>query len=169
MAGPGRVGGPEDPLELVEVMPAEVGEEGRQVVVGGVGERPDEIVAPGYGAALEEPLARLRAGPPDEDLVLLVLHVVDASLEGAAARTRERVLEASPVLRLEGMPAGGGEHPLDTPDADAGHDPVEALTVEVDDHGDIAQATQRVLEIASQTLPSSSSASPTVATNRRSG
>ena len=122
------------------------------------------------GAPVEQPLARLRAGPADEDLVLLVVHVVDPLAQGIAAGQREPRLQPAAVLRLDGVPAGRREHRLDAPDPDARHDAVEALAIEVDDHRHVARGRRGPPRgSASQTLPSSSSASPTRATNRRSG
>ena len=140
------VGRAEGPLQLRLVVPAQVADERRQVVVRDVPHVPGEVVATRRDGAFQEALAQLRTGPADEDLVVLVLHVVDPLAERRPAGEREPFLEQAPVLRLDGVPAGRREHALDPPDADAGHDPVQALAVEVDDHRDVAELAQALLE-----------------------
>src|SRR4029079_12703552 len=59
---------------------------------------------------------------------------------------RVQRLQLAAVLRLDDLPAGGLEIAFDLADADAGDDPVEALAVEVDDHRDVAEAAEGVLD-----------------------
>ncbi len=105
-----------------------------------------QVVAAGRRGALEQALAQLGTGPPDEDLVVLVLHVVDPLAQRVAAGLGELLLEQPPVLRLDGVPAGRREHALDALDPDARHDAVEALAIEVDDHRHVAEVAEAVLE-----------------------
>ena len=136
----------EGALELELIVPAEVADEPRQIVVGNVADVPREGIASPGRRAFDEALTQLRTRPPDQDLVVLVLHVVDALAKGLAARPREPFLEQLPVLRFDGVPAGCGEHALDATDADPRHDPIEALAVEVDDHRHVAELAQALLE-----------------------
>ena len=115
--------------------------------------------------------ASLGAGQPDQDLVLLVGHVVDALAQRLAAGPRERGLQPAAVLGLEHLPAGcRGTAPP------AGRTRMPGMTrsrlwrLRSTIQSDVAEpAAARSSTTASQTLPSSSSASPTRATKRRSG
>ena len=95
---------------------------------------------------LDQTRAGLWPGSSDEDLVVLVGHLVDPFAQRLAARHREALAEPTAVLRLDRMPAGRGEHVLHSPDPDTRDHPVEALAIEVHDHGHVAQTAQRVLQ-----------------------
>ena len=122
-------------------MAAEVLHQRRELVVGHVGERRP---SPPASAPARN---RSRSSAPrtaKRRLVLLVRHVVDVAAQVLAARPGEGRLQPAAVLGLDDVPAGVVEElhrarwtfmP--------GDDPVEALAVEVDDPGDVAEALQR--------------------------
>ena len=89
----------------------------------------------------------LRAGPADERPGTPRWASRRCAAGGSRRPARvERRLEPAAVLGLQHLPAGGPEHLLQAPDADARHDPVEALPIEVHEHGHVAQPWQRVLQ-----------------------
>ena len=112
--------------------------------------------------------ARRAAGPAarpavaaQQPLVLGVGHVVDPVAQRGAARPGEQLLQQPAVLDREHLPAGRREHALQPAAPHVGHHPVQRLPVEVHDPDDLAQLGHVGSRTASQTAPSSSSASPT--------
>ena len=87
----------------------------------------------------EELLAGRRRVEREQVLVGLVGHRVDVRLEGVASRFGERRSETSPVLGFGDMPPGVGEEALQPDRCDVGDHPVEALSVEIDDHREVAE------------------------------
>jgi hypothetical protein len=104
-----------------EVVAAEVAEGGQQL---GVAEAAHVDL---------EPLAQVGGVRPQQPLVLLVRHRVDARAQGR--------LRAQPgaVLDHHAMPAGRLEHVAQPAGGDVGHHAVERLAVEVDDPHDLAE------------------------------
>ena len=139
------IGGVEGADDLVDIVAAEVGEDRREGLVGHVRHRSRKHVAVRFRRTLEEAAPGLRARLADEDLVLLVGHVVDPPTQDLAARPGEDGLQPAAVFRLEDLPAGRREHSLEAADPDPGHHPVEALAVDVDDDRDVAEAAQGIL------------------------
>ena len=138
--------GPEHRFELGLVVAAEVREETRQLVVRHIRDDSGEGIAVAGRGGLDETRAGLGPGSPDEDLVVLVGHLVDPFAQRLAARHREALAEPTAVLRLDRMPAGRREHVLHPPDPDTRDHTIQALAIEVHDHGHVAQTTQGVLQ-----------------------
>ena len=116
-----RVGVPEALDQRAEVVAAEVAEGGEQL----------GVVA-GQHAHLEPP-PQLRRVRPQQPLVLLVRHRVDARPQLGEA------LQARAVLDHLDVPAGGLEHAGQPARGDVGHHAVERLAVEVDHPHDLAE------------------------------
>ncbi len=94
----------------------------------------------------QQAAADLRPVLADQGLVLLVGHPVDAPAQGLASRLREERLELPPVFRLDHLPAQVLEEPLEPCRPDAGHDPIEALAVEIHDPQQVAEPLQGVVQ-----------------------
>ena len=134
-----RVAGAVGVGEDLEIVAAEVLHQRGEVVVRHAGHGRRHL---GVGAG-EEPLAQLGAAEGEERLVLLVRHVVDVATQVLAARPGEGLLQQVPVLRLDDVPARVGEELHQLVDLHPGDDAVQALAVDVDDPGDVAEALQR--------------------------
>jgi len=80
-----------------------------------------------------EPCAQVIRGRPQQPLVLLVWHLLDA-----LAKLRPRG-EQRPVLDHHAMPSGRLEHRLQPTGGDVGHDAVQRLAIEVDDPHHLAE------------------------------
>ncbi len=78
--------------EGVQVVSAQVAEDGRQAVVGDVVDRGEDGVA-GEPASSAEAPASFGAGQGDQRLVVLVVHVVDAATQIRAAGSLELLLQ----------------------------------------------------------------------------
>ena len=125
--------------QLRHVVTAEVADESG---AGGVVVLPQEggdVV----GGAVEEPGAGVIVRQPEGGLVLLVGHAVQPGAERLPTGLAERLDLASSVLHLDDVPAARLELRAPLVDADARHDAVEGLAVEVDDPHDVAEAAGR--------------------------
>ena len=109
------------------------GEQRGEVVAAEVAERRQQLVVGEPGDVDLEPLAQLPRVRPQQPLVLLVGHLVDARPE------RRLLREPRPVLDHHAVPAGRLEHVAQASRGDVGHDAVERLAVEVDDPHHLAQ------------------------------
>ena len=101
-------------------------------------ELPDVVMG-----AVEESGAKFRAPEGEQALVLLVGHRVDVAPQRLAAGLRERGLKAATVLRLLDVPSRVSEELHQQVRLHLRHDPIEALTVHVDDPGDVGQILER--------------------------
>ena len=90
--------------------------------------------------------ADLRPVLPDQGLVLLIQHAVDAAAQGIPARTGKECLELAAVFGLNHLPAHVLEEPLQAGGPDAGHDTVQALAVEVHDPQQVVNPLQGVVQ-----------------------
>ena len=96
----------------------------------------------------------------EQPLVLGVGHRIDPVPQGLTVRSGEQRFEQPSVLQREDLPAGRAEHAGQPGAGDQRHHPVQRLTIEVDDPDDLAEFGTPWSTMASQTAPSSSSASP---------
>ena len=135
-----RVGGLERPQQLVQVVPAEIAQQSRQVGIFDVAPRCVGDRRARGQSALDQPLTRCRAGHPNELLILLVRHVVDSLPQRRAASAGEGRLQAATVLRPQDVPADAFEQRLDLTDLDARDDAIEALPIQIDDPQHAAQS-----------------------------
>jgi hypothetical protein len=122
---------------------SQVGQEGRQLVIGHLGQA--GLDGGPARASPDQAWAQSRARLPDKGLVLLVTHLINALPQGIAARPGEDRLQPAAVLGLEDMPATVAEEGFQAGGADARHDAVKALAVQVDDPEQIPEALDVVL------------------------
>ena len=139
--GAGVVDGVERLAQCGQVVAAEVADGGVQ---GGVVQACDQLGE--LRVRTRDAFAQLVGGAAQQPLVLRVLHLVDASPQRVAAGAFEQLVQQPPVLDGEHLPARGVEHACEADGADVGHDPVEALPVEVDDPADLAEVLHHRVE-----------------------
>ena len=122
--------------EQFEIVTTEVGDQRRQLLIAvSVGKSDHRRVR--LTTQLCPDLGRAE---PEECLVCLVRHGIDVGPECVSVGFRERRRQPRAVLGFGDMPPGIGEEPLQPLRGDVGYDPIQALPVEVDDHGEIGQA-----------------------------
>ena len=120
--------------------------------------------------ALEQALAQLRTRPADEDLVVLVLHVVDALAERRRRPAARTVPGAGcPYFASMACQPAAANMPSTRRMRMPGTTRSRLWRLRSTIIVTLPSSPRPSSRIASQTLPSSSSASPTSATNRRSG
>jgi hypothetical protein len=120
--------------QLAGVVPAEVAQGGPQLVVRQLADQLGELATtPGHA------LAQLIRPRPQQPLVLLVGHAVDAPAQLAAAGSLEQLLQPAAVLHRDCLPARRLEHVGPAVEGDVGHHAVERLAVEVDDPQHLAE------------------------------
>ena len=126
---------PERVRQQRQVVPAEIGDQRRQLVV------VETIGEPRHGGvgAEEERAAHVARCEAEQLLVRLVRHRVDVGLQRVAVGLGERRAETVAVLGLGDVPAGIREEPLEPHRCDVGDHPVERLPVEVDHHREVAE------------------------------
>ena len=127
--------------------------QGGQVVAAEVADRGVQggVVEPGHqlgelGVVSRHPFPQLVGGAAEQALVLGVLHLVDPPPQRIASGAFVQLVQQPPVLDGEHLPARGVEHAREADGADVGHDPVEALPVEVDDPAHLAEVLHHRVE-----------------------
>jgi hypothetical protein len=118
-------------------MAAEVTDRPRQLGIIEIADQLLQLAAPAAGTG--KALADLAGVAAQQALVLLVRHAVDASAQRLAALALEQLAEKATVLDHDRLPPRRLEHRLDPPRRDVGDDPVEGLTVQVDDPHQLAE------------------------------
>ena len=127
-----------------EVVAADVADQGRQGVVGDVGQQPVELRVDAAVGDADQRLAQPARGQPQEPLILGDRHRLEPRAQALAARPREARLQSPAPAGLVDAPAARPEHVGELARARVRHDAVEALAVHVDDPQHVAEPADEV-------------------------
>ena len=137
-----RVGAVQRRDHVAEVVPTAVADQrGQRRVLVGL-EYACKCLTVGRGRVLNDELADVGAALAQEALILRIRHLIDAALQRLAALARKGLAQLRAVLHDLDLPAMIAEDMRELLRAHAGDHAVQALAVEVDDPGELTEATR---------------------------